>query len=60
MKSFSDFIEYLYSNNIDNLKNNQNEGFEIEHVLELFSLAHQYKVGKYILALLDGQTPFTL
>ena len=46
-KSFLALIEYLYTDNIKSLKNNQNDDiFEIEHLLDLLHLSHEFKIDK--------------
>lgn len=46
-KSFLGFIEYLYTDSIRSLKNNQNEElFEVEHLLDLLVLCSEYKLEK--------------
>jgi len=42
-RAFLGFIEFLYTDNIQSLKNNQNEEFEIEHILDLWQLSHEFK-----------------
>jgi hypothetical protein len=46
-KSFLALLEYLYTDNIKSLKSNQNdEIFEIDHLLDLFMLSHDFKIEK--------------
>lgn len=46
-KAFNALIEYLYTDNIKSLKNNQSEDiFEIEHLLDLLQLSHEFKIDK--------------
>jgi len=46
-KAFLGLIEYLYTDNIKSLKSNQNEEiFEIEHLLDLLMLSNEFKIDK--------------
>lgn len=46
-KAFMALLEYLYTDNIKSLKNNQSDDiFEIEHLLDLLQLSHEYKIEK--------------
>ncbi len=46
-KAFTALIEYLYTDNIKSLKNNQSDDmFETEHLLDLLQLSHEFKIDK--------------
>lgn len=46
-KAFMALIEYLYTDSIKSLKNNQSEDiFEIENLLDLLQLSHEFKIDK--------------
>ena len=45
-KAFLGFIEYIYTDNIQTLKNNQSEDFEIAQILDLLLLAHEFRMDR--------------